>query len=201
MKNLKRSARTLNTILKILFWLCLLRGIYAAGYHTLVLCKLFRNPDILLDMTDRLTVDWLTIEAATGFGIGLDGAIPMKLVQLLSAIVITVIACLGIRILKRILLPIELGQPFRQGIARDIGRLGLCAFWLGWADNLSMLFSVILIENHYALPQLLQSETVTAVSIHPQFRPAWFIVTAVLSILSLVFRQGEQLQQLADETL
>ncbi|MBQ7229761.1 MAG: hypothetical protein IJX04_02540 [Oscillospiraceae bacterium] len=31
--------------------------------------------------------------------------------------------------------------------------------------------------------------------------PAWFFVTAVLVVLAMVFRQGEQLQTLADETL
>lgn len=200
MKDLKRAARPLSWILNGCFWLLIARGLFAAGFHVSVLHKFFTDPASLSGKMG-LTIDWLTIEAAQGFGIRLDGAISMKLVQLLSAIVITVTACLGIRILKRILLPIELGEPFRRGIARDIRNLGQCAFWLGWADNLSMLFSVILIENHYALPELLMNETVTSVTIHPQFRPAWFIVTAVLIILAMVFRQGEQLQQLADETL
>ena len=200
MKNLKQSARHLNTILNIIFWFVLLRGIYAAGYHSIVLYRLFTDPSALSEKMG-LTIDWLTLDAARGFGISLDTAVKMKLIQLISAAAITVIACLALRVLKRILLPIEVGQPFRTGISAHIVSLSKSAFWLGLAENLSMLASVIVIENHYDLPALLTGSTVTGVSIHPQFRPVWFIVAAVLTILAMVFRQGEQLQQLADETL
>ena len=200
MKNLKQSARHLNTILNIIFWFVLLRGIYAVGYHSIVLYRLFTDPFALSEKMG-LTIDWLTLDAAKGFGISLDAAVKMKLIQLISAAVITVIACLALRVLKRILLPIEVGQPFRRDISRDLGKLGSYALYLGITENLSTLASVIVIENHYDLPALLTGSTVTGVSIHPQLRPVWFIVTAVLTILALVFRQGEQLQQLADETL
>ena len=64
-----------------------------------------------------------------------------------------------------------------------------------------MLFSVIVIENHYALQELLVTGPITSVAIRPQFQPVWFIVTAVLVILAMVFRRGEELQTLSDETL
>ena len=200
MKNLKQSARVLNTILNICFWLLLLRGIYAAGFHCLALYKLFTDPSALLGSAG-LTVDWLVIEISESFRMDLDAAIPLKLVQLISAIAITVIACMGIRALKGVLLPIELGQPFRRGISADIGKLIRCAVWLGMAENLCMLATVTVMERYAIADQLLLGGMVTGVSAEPAFRPAWFIASAVLEILALVFRQGEQLQQLADETL
>lgn len=201
MKDLKRSARVLNTILNTVFWLLIARGIFATGAHALTLHKLFTDPTALSGKLDRLTVDWLTIEAANGFGVGLDGAISMKLVQLIFSAAITAIACLGIRTLKRVLLPIELGHPFRQGISSDILALVKCAVWLGFMENLYMLSVVILMERYSILHSLLLSQTVTNISTDPTFRPAWFIAAAVLSILALVFRRGEELQTLSDETL
>ena len=201
MKDLKRSARILNTILNIAFWLLILRGIFASAHHCMALWKLLTDPAALSGKMDRLRVDWLTIEAANGFGVDLDGAISMSLLQLICAVVITIIACLGIRVLKRVLLPIELGQPFRSGISADILALGKCAVRLGMAENLYMLAVVILMERHSILRSLLLSETITKVSADPAFRPAWFIAAAVLSILALVFRRGEELQQFSDETL
>lgn len=198
MKNLNRSARSLNTILGILFWIVAARGVFTAGYHCVVLFKLFSDP---VPLTMGLTVDFLTLEAASGFPISFDAAISMKLLQLVSAVVITVIACLGLHCLKGILLPIELGQPFRKGISGKIRKLGVLCFWMGLAENLTMLLAVLLIENNYCLTEVLINETVTGVSLNPKLRPAWFLVTAVLSILTLVFRHGEQLQQLSDETL
>jgi hypothetical protein len=200
MKDLKRSARTLNTLLNIFFWILVVRGLFAAGYHILALYKLLTDPTALSGKMG-LTIDWLTLDAANGFGITLDGAIPMKLIQLVSAVVITVIACRCVRTLKRILLPIEVGQPFRSGISGEIRKLSRHCFYLGWMENLSMLFSVIVIENHYALQELLVTGPITGVAIRPQFQPVWFIVTAVLVILAMVFRRGEELQTLSDETL
>ena len=200
MKDLKRSARTLNTLLNIFFLILVARGLYAAGYHVLTLYKLLTDPTALSGKMG-LTIDWLTLDAANGFGITLDGAVPMKLIQLVSAVVITVIACRCVRTLKRILLPIEVGQPFRSGISGDIRKLSRHCFYLGWMENLSMLFSVIVIENHYALQELLVTGPITGIAIRPQFQPVWFIVTAVLVILAMVFRRGEELQTLSDETL
>ena len=200
MKNLKQSARILNTILNVCFWLLLLRGIYAAGFHCLALYKIFTDPAALTGSAG-LTVDWLVIEISESFRMDLDAAIPLKLVQLISAIAITVIACMGIRALKGVLLPIELGQPFRRGISTEIGKLIRCAVWLGIAENLCMLATVTVMERYAIAEQVLLSGTVTGVTAKPAFRPAWFIAAAVLEILAMVFRQGEQLQQLADETL
>lgn len=200
MKDLKRSARTLNWVLNACFWFLVLRGVFAIGFHISVLFKLFTDPSALSGKMG-LTIDWLTLDAAGGFGIDLSAAVSMKLVQLVSAILITVIACRCVRCLKGILLPIELGEPFRRGITEHIRKLALLCFHLGWTENLAMLFSVILIENHYGLHELLTTGPITNVLIHPEFRPAWFFVTAVLTILSMVFRHGEQLQQLSDETL
>ena len=200
MKDLNRSARVLNTLLNVLFWLLIARGVFAAGYHCRALYHLFTDPAALTGRMG-LTIDWLTIEAAQSFGIDLNAAVSMKLVHLVSAVGITIVACRCVLSLKQILLPIELGQPFRRGIGTQIQKLGWHCFYLGWLDNLSMVFTVILIENHYGLQELLTGGTITDISIHPEFRPAWFFVTAVLVILAMVFRQGEQLQQLADETL
>ena len=200
MKDLKRSAQALNTMLNLFFCFLVARGLFAAGYHVLALYKLFTDPTALSGKMG-LTIDWLTLTADRGFGITLDGAIPMKLVQLISAVAITIIACQCVRTLKRILLPIEVGQPFRSGISGEIRKLSRHCFYLGWTENLSMLFSVIVIENHYALQELLVTGPITSVAIRPQFQPVWFIVTAVLSILALVFRRGEELQTLSDETL
>ena len=80
MKDLKRSARTLNTLLNIFFWILVVRGLFAAGYHILALYKLLTDPTALSGKMG-LTIDWLTLDAANGFGITLDGAIPMKLIQ------------------------------------------------------------------------------------------------------------------------
>lgn len=200
MKDMKRSARTLNTLLNIVFWLVVIRGVYAAFFHSVVLYRLFTDPASLTEKMG-LTIDWLTLDAASGFGIDLNTAVSMKLIQLVSAIIITLILCRCVRCLKHILFPIELGQPFREGIAGDIRKLAWLCFDLGWAENLAMLFSVILIQNHYGLDSILVNGPVTGISIHPEFQPVWFITAAVLVILSMVFRQGEQLQQLSDETL
>jgi hypothetical protein len=200
MKDLKSSARNLNTGLNLVFWLLLGIGIFTVGFHVRALYRLFTDPEALSGKME-LTVDWLTLKAYHGFGIDLDGAVRMKLIQLLSAAAFTYIGCRAIRVLKRILLPIEVGQPFRSGISSDIQSLSGYALWMGFVENLSMLATVILMETHYDLPALLLHDPISRVSIDWDTKPAWFIVSAVLTILAMVFRRGEELQTLSDETL
>lgn len=200
MKNLDRSLRGLNGILNVFFWLLVVRGVFSVGYHIRELYTLFTDTATLSDEM-ALVFDSLTLHADKGFGVVLDAIATMRLVYLISAIVITVVACAGVRCLKQILLPIELGQPFSRGISVQIRKLGMCAFWLSIAENLSDLATLIVIENHYGIGELLTGPIITRVSITPELKPAWFIVTAVLSILGMVFRRGEVLQTLADETL
>ena len=198
MKDLNRSARVLNTLLNVLFWLLIARGVFAAAVHIRSICQLLSGA-AAVPGTTGVTIDWLTIKAAQGFS--LDAAMYLKLIHLVFSVAITILACLGVRALKRVLLPIENGQPFRSGISADIRSLGRCALRLGIAENLAMLATVSVMERYAILDTLLQSDAVTQITIDPVFRPAWFIVTAVLSILAMVFRQGEQRQTLADETL
>ena len=200
MKNRNRSARNLNTFLNIVFWILIARGVFSAGYHIRELYSLFTDPAALSGKMG-LTIDYLTLDAANGFGIDLDTAVKMKLIHLISAIVLTVIECRGVHILKQVLLPLELNQPFRTGISGSIEKLSQWALHMGLAENLSMLATTVLIENHYALDTLLVNGPITGVSIHPEFRPAWIVVAVVLGILSTVFRRGEELQTLSDETL
>lgn len=200
MKNLKCSAALLNALLNGAFWLCVLRGVFAVVSHCVTLLHLFTDPAALSGRMG-LTIDWLRLDAEQGFGIDLNTAVSMKLVQLFSAVVITIIACLCIRSLKRILLPIELGQPFRTGAGRELHRLSRLCMGLGFAENISHLWSMILIETGYDLKTMLLTGPITDVRMNVQVRPAWFLVSAVVLILSMVFTQGEQLQQLSDETL
>ena len=200
MKNRNRPARNLNTFLNIVFWILIARGIFSAGYHIRELYQLFTDPAALTGEMG-LTIDYLTLKAANGFGIDLDTAVKMKLIHLISAIVLTVIACRGVHILKQVLLPLELNQPFRTGISVSIEKLSQWAFHMGLAENLSMLATTVLIENHYALDTLLMKGPITVVSINHEYRDTWLVVAVALGILSTVFRRGEELQTLSDETL
>lgn len=200
MNNTKRSAQPLNTVLNILFWLLIARGVFAVGYHCMKLYALFTDP-AALSAESGLRIDWLTIKTAESYGLDRDGAISMRLVYLISAAAITAVACLGIRALKRVLLPVVNGQPFRSGISAGIVDLGKCAFRLGMVENLSMLAIVILMERHAVLDALLRNDTAISISIDPALRPTWFIAAGVLAILAGVFRRGEALQTLSDETL
>ena len=47
MNNTKRSAQPLNTVLNILFWLLIARGVFAVGYHCMKLYALFTDPAAL----------------------------------------------------------------------------------------------------------------------------------------------------------
>ena len=53
----------------------------------------------------------------------------------------------------------------------------------------------------FDLPSLLISEKITHITVSPNYDPTFLIYSAILLLLSYVFRYGQELQQLSDETL
>ena len=73
--------------------------------------------------------------------------------------------------------------------------------------NLGILANIIILADQmitvfvYDLPGLLMSEKITHVTGMFQVDLSFLIYWAIFTLLSFVFRHGEQLQQLDDETL
>lgn len=102
---------------------------------------------------------------------------------------------------RQILKPMKEGLPFHSTISENLKKSAVYVIVWGIVKNLTMLLEVLMIATQYQLPTLLLSDKITKVSFGYDVELGFLLVAAVLFLLSYVFRYGESLQQLSDETL
>ena len=107
----------------------------------------------------------------------------------------------SVKAIRAILAPMKEGKPFHNTVSTNLHKLANCACSLGIGLNLLYIISNILLEKAYDLHLLLLSEKITHVGFTFNFDLSFLIIWAVLLLLSYIFRYGEELQRLSDETL
>ena len=99
------------------------------------------------------------------------------------------VALYGLHIFRRILLPMKRGEPFAKSVSGDMRRLGWLVLIAGGALSLA---------NSIGQAYAVSSELV--VQTH-RLDLSFLFVAAILFLFSYIFRYGEELQRLSDETL
>ena len=107
----------------------------------------------------------------------------------------------GIGYIREILQPMKEGQPFASVVSINLKRLAKLSIVIGILVNVIILAEQIIVVFLYDLPGLLISEKIIHVGSMFNIDLSFLIYWAILSLLSYVFRYGEELQQLSDETL
>ena len=107
----------------------------------------------------------------------------------------------GIGYIREILLPMKEERPFDSIVSTNLKKLAKLSISLGIFYNIIVLSEQIMTVFVYDLPGLLISEKITHVGGLFTVDLTFVVYWAVLLLLSYVFRYGEGLQQLSDETL
>ena len=107
----------------------------------------------------------------------------------------------GVGYVREILHPMTEEKPFDSIVSTNLKKLARLSINLGILANIIILSEQIITVFVYDLPGLLISEKITHVSGMFHVDLTFLIYWAILLLLSYVFRYGEQLQQLSDETL
>ena len=133
---------------------------------------------------------------------------PDKWLVLLQAAITLLVSCRlmydgrrGVGYIREILKPMTEEKPFDSIVSTNLGKLAKLSINLGILYNIILLSEQIITVFVYDLPSLLVSEKITHITGMFQVDLTFLIYWAILLLLSYVFRYGEGLQQLSDETL
>jgi len=110
-------------------------------------------------------------------------------------------AHLSVKAIRNILAPMKNGEPFHNTVSINLKKLANYVCSLGIGINLKEIIGNILMVKAYDLNLLLLSEKISHVEFMFVFDFSFLVVYGVLLLLSYIFRYGEELQQLSDETL
>jgi hypothetical protein len=185
-----------DIMLKIAFVACLVCiGIVTVG-------KVFNLPDEMIGTVDQLLeFGPLTLTVADSFTPDFDRMLIQAAAMLALGAACSFIGILCVKTVRAILAPMKEGKPFASEISKNLRKLGWLSLVLGVAVQVMeavSLFSLFIVQDMEAL---LISEKITHVDVNASFDLSVLIIPAVFFLLAYVFKYGEQLQTLSDETL
>lgn len=201
MEKLSKTARLLDKIIKVLRGLCAGFGIACA----ILLAVCIFLPDALYSnfvSSADMTVDLGNVQLHLSRVLEPTGSIRLPICAILaSTLVILGLSAAGLHLLHKILLPMTEQQPFGGSVSGNLRKLG----WLYLVGG--VVFFVLggvtatLEIGMFELDQLFAPGLVTGVTVQNTVNFTLLLIPALLFLLSYVFRYGEELQKLSDETL
>ena len=203
MNNLSNTAKKLDKVLEIahivfgaLAIACIVGVALIAAAYILRL-----DPNMIGTGYENFDVGFLELTVAESYA-------PDKWMILLQAAITLAVSCRlmydarrGVGYIREILNPMKEEKPFDTIVSTNLKKLARLSINLGILGNIIILSEQILTVFVYDLPGLLISDKITHVGGMFQVDLTFLIYWAILLLLSYVFRYGEELQQLSDETL
>lgn len=109
--------------------------------------------------------------------------------------------CICFKILRNIFKPIIAGEPFHTTIFLNLKKLGWISIIFGIISGSFSIVESLVLYYGYDLGTILINENITKVMPQFTFELDFILVSAVIFLLSYIFKYGAQLQQQVDETL
>ena len=203
MNNLSNTAKKLDKVFKIVH---IVLGALAiaciVGVALILAAYVFKmDPAMIGTGYETFDIGFLELQLAPGVA-------PDKWLVLLQGAITLAVGCLlayesrrGVGYVRDILRPMTEEKPFDSVVSTNLKKLANLSIKLGILGNILILAQQAMTVFVYELPSLLVSDKIVHVGGMFQVDLTFLIYWAVLLLLSYVFRYGEQLQQLSDETL
>ena len=203
MNKLTRTAKTLDTILRILFWVMIVCGIVAmvgaiAGFVLQAVGVGVSEPVFGIEL------DFINLELAKDVIPTAEVARMQQLISLIGVISLTLGMALGaycIHLLRRILRPMKEGLPFHDSVSVSLKKMAWLQLIGGGILSIIELVMENLVIYGFNLKELLISDKISGISFNVDLNLSFLIAAAVCFLLSYIFRYGAELQQQSDETL
>lgn len=195
-KRLDTFFKVLNIFLKIGIVCCLVGiGIIAVGY-------LFDlDPYTIGNGYNSLEFGCLSIEIAESYAPNEWYVLSLLFIEIVITLICLLIARRCTTCVRDILQPMTQGEPFHNTISLNLKKLARNSMLLCIILNCMEVATTCMFVWGYDLAELLISEKITHVTFLTECDLTFLVVAAVLYLLSYIFRYGEELQQLSDETL
>ena len=203
MNNLPNTARKLDKVFEITHIVLLALAIACiVGVALIGIAYLLKlDPGMIGTNYENIDIGFIELQVAPAFA-------PDQWLVLLQAAITLTVGCRlaydarrGVGYIREILRPMIDEKPFDAVVSTNLRKLSRLSINLGILFNIITLTEQIMAVFVYGLPDLLIGEKIAHISANFTVDLSFLIFWAILLLLSYVFRYGEALQQLSDETL
>lgn len=203
MTKLNSTAKKIDTFFKIFYTLLNIAGIaLLVGLAIIGAAFLFDlDPTMVGHGYNTIDIGFLELQIADAYAPDPYHVLKVMAVQSVLSLVVCIFARLCVTCIRQILQPMTENAPFSSTVSTNLKKLAKYSVILGIAVNAIQIVSHVMLVLGYDLHLLLLSEKITHLEFFFTFDPTFLVVAAVFLLLSYIFRYGEELQQLSDETL
>lgn len=203
MDKLIKTASILDTVfkiagilLKVAFVACLVGlGIIAVG-------TLLDLPAEMIGYVDaQLQFGPLSLHVADGQLPAFDSMLIHIAVMIVAALVVLALMIQCVKHVRALLAPMKEGKPFASETSKNLRKLGWLSLAVCIAVQAMETISLFITAAMYRLDNLLISDKITHVGVNISFELSVLVIPAVFFLLAYIFKYGETLQTLSDETL
>lgn len=200
MDKIMKTSKTVDTILKVLYKILQVAGIILLV--SIAICIVAQLLDKLpaAELTE-VTVSDVELAFKEPLLINSNQAILEMGVTLVLALGVITITCYVIKLLRNVLAPMIVGQPFDGTVSGNIKKLGISIIVSGLVLDIAESVLSNLAFYMYDIAELILSDNISKITVNSEISLDSVLVGVLVIMLSHVFRYGEQLQQQADETL
>lgn len=203
MKNMTVTAERLDKVLHFLnILLCIAIVVSLVGLILIAAYFLFDlDPNWVAGGYNQVAVGFLSVTIGEGYVPSVSAVLLTAASQLVVALIALFFSRMVLGCFRKILKPMKEGLPFHDTVCRNLKKSALYVVIWGVLKIASEGLELLLVVSQYHLPSLLLSDKITHVTFTVPMDLRFLLIAAVLLLLSYVFRYGESLQQLSDETL
>ena len=201
MERLVKTSRILDMIFKVVRYITIAVGVICIP---LLIVSFILPESWYADIAGTANTSiWLdTIKLQLNQSIPVSGTLKSAVsVILLLGIVGCGVIAYGLQLLRNILAPMKEGNPFNNAVSLNLRKLGWLTVIGGVAYSVITAVSLHFISGLYDLTSLFKEGSVDGIMVNYRYDITFLIVSALLFLLSYIFRYGEELQQQSDETL
>lgn len=203
MEKLQSTAKKLDTLFRILY-ICLKISLVVMLVGLVIIGAGFLfhlDPGTIGSGYNSVEIGYLTFELADSIAPAASTVLLDTAVRMALGLVCIVFALFCVKCVREILKPMTQGEPFHSTVSANLKKLAKYSLISGLTANLIKILNATLAVASYDLTSVLLSDKITHISFNVPFDADFLVVGAVLLLASYIFRYGEQLQQLSDETL
>lgn len=203
MNKLISTAKKLDTLFKVI------QIVLTVAMVTLIVGIVIAAAGVIFDLPpdmvgtgfDTLELSFLKIRIAQGYMPAFHDILMIFLLGMILGVGWIVVFKIGVKYVRNILKPMSEGQPFNSVAYLNMKKLAILSLIYGVLNNCINIAELLMCSYGYNIEKLLENEKIIDVSINYDIDLAFLIITAVFFLMSYVFKYGEELQQLSDETL
>ncbi len=195
-KGLDRFLNVLHVLLTVVMVILTVCLCLIGGYFLFDL-----DPSLVGSDFGEVDFGMLTLTVADAYIPDLSQVFLVSAGEMVLGIAVCILCQKLIACFQRILVPMKEGAPFQNVVSRNLNKAVRYVLILGILGNLGQMYEDLAQPLLYDLPNLILNDKIIHFTIHYTFDLSFLIFAAVLFLLGCVFRYGEELQQLSDETL